>query len=282
MVLTAAIWGSGFVVVKNSLDIVPPIYMLAFRFTAASIALCAIFCKKLRGANRSYLFHGGVLGLFLFLAYAFQTVGCVYTTAGKNALLTTIYVVLVPLIVWVLYKKKPGAHVFAAALLAFAGIALLSLQGDLSVNIGDALTLVCGFFYAVHIVFIEKYTRAEDPILLTVLQLAWAAVFSWVVAPLYDGVFPSHVLASRTALASMLYLGLACTMVTFFLQNLCQKYTASSTAALLLSLESVFGAAASAMFLGERMTPRMIAGCVILFCAIALAEIKVPWRKKRA
>jgi drug/metabolite transporter (DMT)-like permease len=182
--------------------------------------------------------------------------------------------VLVPLIGWVLYKKKPGAQVFAAALLALAGIALLSLQGDLSVNTGDVLTLVCGFFYAVHIVFIEKYTAAEDPILLTVLQLAWAAVFSWILSPLYDGAFPAYLLASKTAVTSMLYLGLVCTMITFFLQNLCQKYTASSTAALLLSLESVFGAIASAVFLSERMSARMIAGCIILFGAIVLAQTK--------
>jgi drug/metabolite transporter (DMT)-like permease len=146
------------------------------------------------------------------------------------------------------------------------------MQGDLSVNIGDVLTLICGFFYAIHIIFIEKYTRDQDPILLTVLQISWAAIFSWLFSPLYDGAFPVHLLKSSEAITSMIYLGLVCTMITFFLQNLCQKYIASSTAALLLSLESVFGAVASAVFLLERMTARMVVGCVVLLLAIVLAE----------
>ncbi len=274
MLFTAAIWGFAFVVVKDSLDTVPPIYMLAFRFTIAAAALALIFHGKLVLLDAAYLAHGALLGFFLFTAYAFQTVGCMYTTAGKNAFLTTIYVVLVPLIGWVLTKRRPDAYVFAAAVLAVTGIGLLSLQDDFSVNKGDVLTLICGVGYAVHIIFIARYNATQDAVLLTVLQLFFAAVFSWMLAPLMDGGFPAAALRNGKTVASMLYLGVFSTMIAFLLQNVCQKYTLPSVAALFLSMESVFGVFFSCVFLGEVLTVRMVSGCVLLFTAIILAETK--------
>ena len=92
----AMIWGFSFVIVKNSLDIVPTIYMLAFRFTIATIALAAIFWKKLKGLNKKIVSEGFILGALLFISYLLQTEGCKYTTAGKNAFLTTVYIIVVP------------------------------------------------------------------------------------------------------------------------------------------------------------------------------------------
>lgn len=280
MLLTAAIWGFAFVVVKDSLDTIPPIYMLAFRFTIAGVALSLIFCRRLKLLNKNLFVHGAVLGSFLFTAYAFQTIGCQYTTAGKNAFLTTIYVVLVPLFLWGLTRRRPGAHVLVAALLAVTGIGLISLQSDFSVNFGDILTLVCGVGYALHMIFIARYNATEDVILLTVLQLVYAALFSWILAPIMDGAFPAEAIKNPKAIASMLYLGLISTMLAFFLQNICQKFTPPSVAALFLSFESVFGALFSCIFLHETLTPRMIAGCALLFVAIILAETKFRQPRK--
>jgi drug/metabolite transporter (DMT)-like permease len=274
MLFATILWGFGFVAVKDSLEVVPPIYMLAFRFTVASVAMCIVFLKKLRGLTRATIGRGVILSLFLFAAYAFQTIGCVYTTAGKNAFLTTIYVIFVPLIIWVFTRRSPGVHVLAAALFAILGIGLLSLQNDFSVNIGDVLTLICGFWYAIHIVFIAKFTQTDDPIVLTLLQIFFTALLSWLFAPLYDGAFPVAAVTTVKPVLSLLYLAIFSTMIAFVLQNVCQKYTAPSTAALLLSMESVFGALAAAIFLGEVMTSRMIFGCVLLFTAILLAETK--------
>lgn len=273
LLLTAVIWGFAFVVVKNSLDRIPPIYMLAFRFTIAAAALALILCRRLRRISRADWHSGAVLGAFLFMAYAVQTVGCQYTTAGKNAFLTTIYVIIVPFLQWLINHKKPDRLALAAALIAIAGIGLLSLQGESGINPGDLLTILCGFFYAIHIVYIDRYTEHQDPALLTVLQLGFAAVFSWILAPLLDGGFPTAAF-QPAAITGMLYLGLMSTMLGFLLQNVGQKYTAPSTASLLLSFESVFGVLFSTLFLHEQMTGRMLLGCTLMFLAVLLVETR--------
>ncbi|MBO5137630.1 MAG: EamA family transporter [Spirochaetaceae bacterium] len=273
MLLTAAIWGFAFVIVKNSLDFVPPIYMLAIRFSIAGLVLALIFCKKFSMLNKKILFHGAILGFFLFSAYAFQTIGCKYTSAGKNAFLTTIYVVLIPIFLWIMTKKRPGINVMIATFLAICGIGLLSLKNDFTINIGDILTLICGVGFALHIIFISRYNATEDPILLTVLQLCFAAIFSWILAPIMEGIFPKDALNSSSTVASMLYLGLISTMVAFFLQNLCQKYTPPTIAAIFLSMEAVFGVIFSCIFLKESLTLRIVFGCSLIFVAILLAEL---------
>ncbi|MBO5235563.1 MAG: EamA family transporter [Spirochaetaceae bacterium] len=281
MLLTAAIWGFAFVVVKDSLDIVPPIYMMAFRFTIASVVLSLVFFNKFKLSTKKILLHGFILGVLLFLAYAFQTIGCLYTTAGKNAFLTAIYVILVPFFLWIMTKRKPGIHVIFAALIALVGIGLLTLQSDFSVNIGDLLTLICGIGYAFHMIFISRFNKTEDPILLTILQLFTAAILSWIFSPIWDGGFPKEVFYSSKAIYSLLYLGLISTMIAFFLQNLCQKYTPPTIAALLLSLESVFGVLFSCIFLKEPLTTTMVIGCILIFFAIILAETKFSFLLKK-
>jgi len=281
LIFTTLIWGFAFVIVKNSLDYVPPIYMLAFRFTIAALVLPFIFLKKIKKIDLKYILNGSLLGFFLFAAYAFQTIGCQYTTAGKNAFITTIYVILVPFFNWIFTKKRPDLYAVAAAVLGITGIGLLSLQGDLSVNKGDLLTLVCGFCYAVHIVFIARFTEHQDPVILTIIQLASAAVFSWIFAPLYDGAFPLSALQNPSVVFSMLYLGLMSTMAAFLFQTVCQKYVPPSTAALLLSLEAVFGVFFAWILLKEYLTIRMAFGCILIFTAVVLAETHFDFLKRR-
>ena len=284
LLAAACIWGFAFVVVKDSLDYIGAIYMLAFRFSIAAAALALIFVRSLKLLNASYWKRGAILGALLFFAYALQTVGCDYTTAGKNAFLTTVYVMLVPLFGWPLYKKFPGGHVFAAAAISLLGIGLLALSKSesslLSINFGDALTLGCGVFYALHILYTAKCNVRYDPIVLTVLQFFFAAVFSWAAAFLFDGAFPVAAVKNTRLIVSMLYLGLFSTMISFALQNVGLKYVRSSFAALLLSFESVFGVLFSTVLLHERLTSRMIAGCTLIFFAVVLAETKFDFRPK--
>ena len=274
--VTAMIWGFAFVVVKNSLDAIGPTYLLAFRFTIAALVLAVIFHKRLKNLSKPVLLEGAVLGGYLFIAYLLQTVGLQYTTAGKNAFLTTIYVVLVRFLYCILSRKRTGGRCVAAAFLAILGIGLLSLQGDLTMNRGDLLTLICGISFAFHMIYIDKYTEKHDPVTLTVLQLSVTAALSWIMAPFLDGAFPASVFRGDVVV-SMLYLGLLSTMVGFLLQNVCQKYTSPSTASLVLSLESVFGVLFSVIFLKEYLTGRMVAGCVLIFGGILLAELDLPF-----
>ena len=275
LLLTAAVWGFAFVVVKDSLDYVGSVYMVAIRFSIAAIGLAIIFCKRLKKIDKKHLLMGGVTGLFLFLAYLVQTIGCSYTTAGKNAFLTTIYVILIPLIGWPLYKKRPQWHVFLAAGLSLTGIGLLALGGDdiSGINIGDILTLLCGLFFALHILWTEKCNKEGcDTIIITMLQFAFAAFFGWILAPFMDGAFPIVAIQTPKVVLSMLYLGLFSSMICFSLQNIGLKYVQSSLASLFLSFESVFGVLFSTIFLHETLTLKMAAGCMLIFSAIVIAE----------
>ena len=275
LLLTAAVWGFAFVVVKDSLDYVGSVYMVAIRFSIAAIGLAIIFCKRLKKIDKKHLLMGGVTGLFLFLAYLVQTIGCSYTTAGKNAFLTTIYVILIPLIGWPLYKKRPNWHVFVAAGLSLTGIGLLALGGDdiSGINIGDILTLLCGLFFALHILWTEKCNKEGcDTIIITMLQFAFAAFFGWILAPFMDGAFPIVAIQTPKVVLSMLYLGLFSSMICFSLQNIGLKYVQSSLASLFLSFESVFGVLFSTIFLHETLTLKMAVGCALIFSAIVIAE----------
>ena len=282
LVLTAAIWGFAFVVVKDSLDYVGAVYMIAIRYSMAAIVMGLIFIKKWQLLDARYIRHGLLTGAFLFTAYTTQTIGCDFTTAGKNAFLTTVYVILIPLISWILYKKRPGWYVFVAAILSLTGIGLLALgTGDTAgLNKGDALTLVCGLFYALHIIWTAKYNdQGDDTLFLTLLQFVVCALFGWILAPIYDGAFPTAAIQNPRVISSMLYLGLLSTMLCFSLQNIGLKYVQSSLASLFLSFESVFGVLFSTLFLHEKLTLRMGIGCVLIFVAVVLAETRFEFRK---
>ncbi len=270
----AFIWGVAFVIVKNSLDYIPPVYLLAFRFTIAGGLLFAITFKRTVRAVREkpdMLKHGIFIGAVLFLSYLAQTVGLVYTTAGKNAFLTAIYVVVVPFIHWIRVRQKPDNICFIAAFLAMFGIGLISLNGDLTINKGDLLTLLCGVLFALQIEYLGKYSEAEDPVAISVLMMLFAAVFSWMAAPLIDGSI-TKVIFNSESIGGLLYLAVLSTMICFLIQSICQQYLRSSIAAIIMSAESVFGALSSAFFLNERMSAKVIFGCALLFFAIILAQ----------
>lgn len=286
LLFTAAIWGFAFVVVKDSLDYIGAVYMIAFRYTIAALVMSLIFIKKWSLLNKRYILRGALSGSFLFLAYVSQTIGCSYTTAGKNAFLTTIYVILIPLITWILTKKRPGWYVFVAAILSITGIGLLALgTGDTTgLNIGDVLTLICGLFFALHIIVTAKYNeQGDDPLFMTLLQFIFCAIYAWVLSPIYDGKFPIIIFNSDSSsriILSILYLGLFSTMLCFSLQNIGLKYVQSSLASLFLSFESVFGVLFSTLFLHEKLSLRMIFGCALIFVAVVLAETKFSFLKK--
>lgn len=274
LLLAATIWGFSFVIVKDSLDYIGAFYMVAYRYTIAAVTMSLIFIKKWKLLSRDYICHGALTGLFLFLAYATQTVGCDYTTAGKNAFLTTFYVIMIPVLTWLLFKKRPRFYVFIAAVMSLTGIGLLALgSGDKGFNIGDLLTLICGIFFALHIIYTEKYNKAGgDPLFLTLLQFIFTAIAGWICAPFLEGSFPAATAFSGRVVLSMLYLGLLSTMVGFSLQNIGLKYVQSSIASLFLSFESVFGILFSTLILHEVFTLKMFIGCSLIFLAVILAE----------
>ena len=273
LILTTMIWGFAFVVMKNSVDVIPPTYLLAIRFSMSAVLLALLFHKNMMKADRETVLCGVILGAFLCLSYQFQTYGLKHTTASKNAFITTLYVIIVPFLYWIVSKKRPTGRNIAAAFLAVIGLALLSLQGDLSINYGDFLTLVCGLMFAVHMVFIDKFTECHDPIALTVIQILAAAIFNWICAPFLDGSFDFTVLMDKSLIGGLLYLAVFSTTVAYLLQNSGQKYLSASR-----SVASMFAALFSVTFLKYVLTGKIFVGCALMFAAVLLSEL--PQKKK--
>lgn len=278
LLATAFIWGTSFVILKNTIAELPTLYVLAIRFSGGAVLLSLVFLKQLKRIDREYLKHGLILGLILFFAYVIQTFGLQYTSPGKNAFLTSTYCVVVPFFTWIAYKIRPDRYNLIAAVVCLAGVGLVSLKQDASVNIGDVLTLISGTLYGVHIVLTSKYVKGKSVPLLTVIQFVVAGVLCWISA-LSTGPFPSRA-ALGNNLVSLVYLCVFCTVACYLLQNFGQKNTPSSTTAILMSFEAVFGAFFSVLLGAEEMTLKLAAGFLLIFGAVLISETKLSFLKK--
>ena len=278
LVLTALIWGSGFVVMKNTLDSIPPAAIIALRYAIASALAALLFRKHLKGLTRGDIARGAFVGLMLGSAYVVQTIGLSYTTAGKNAFLTTVYVLLVPFGCYALFKQKLSKSNFIAAGMMMLGIGCLSLDGESGgLNIGDILTLCCGVLYAAHIISIDRCQKKTDMFALIVLQFAFAAVTALAYHLLFEREMP--IAFTRGSVGGLLYLSVVSSMFAMSLQNIGQSMAPASHASILLSLESVFGAAFSCLLLGERLTHKMALGFVVIFAALLVSELAKKEKK---
>ena len=193
----AFIWGSSFFIMKDALDALPVQYLLAIRFTAGAVLLGLLCWKKWRIFTPDYLWRGAVIGGFLYLAYSVQTYGLALTTPSKNAFLTAVYCVLVPFLYWAFAGVRPDRYNVIAAVLCVAGVGLVSLTGDLTVNPGDGLTLVSAVFYASHIVAVAKVSAGKDIYLLTVFQFAFSGLYAWI-GGAFTETFPAQALDRKS------------------------------------------------------------------------------------
>jgi drug/metabolite transporter (DMT)-like permease len=283
IVLATIIWGSTFFILKDTLDDVSVYFMLAFRFTLAAVILAVVFWKKWKLLDRGYLLGGAVMGTLLFLAYAVQNFGLKGTTPGKNAFFTAVYCVIVPFLHWIVDRTRPDRFHVLAAVLCLAGIGFVSWDGGFALTLGDGLTLIGGFMYACHIVAVAHFSKGRDIFLLTVLQFAGVALWSWICA-IGTGGLPVGGLPGRAWLV-LLYLAVAATTLALLFQNVGQKYTEPSAAAVLLALEAPFGVLFSVLFAQERPTAPMVFGFVLIFVSILCSETKfsflrLPGQKK--
>lgn len=277
--MTALIWGSSFIVMKNATDFLTPAVLLFIRFTMASIILCLLFLKKVKTFPLKKIKYGLLTGCCLFLAYYVQTWGLSYTTPGKNAFLTAVYCAIVPFFVWIVDHKKPDIYNFIAAFLCVIGIGLVSLSGDLSMNIGDLLTLIGGCFYAVHILMVKKLSDGVDGIAFTVFQFIGAACLAFFVS-LCSEDFTIMSQIQPSIYFQLFYLAFFATAVCLVCQTIGQKYTSECNASLILSLESVFGVLFSVLFYGEVLKLKVLSGFIIIFIAIIISETKLSFMKR--
>lgn len=281
MLLAATIiWGFAFVVMKDAVDVLPPAQLIGVRFLLTGLLMGAVFHRSLANTlNGPCLKAGLVLGAVTFLAFWVQTVGLADTTPGKNAFLTATYCVIVPFMLWGVAGKRPTLANLGAALLCIAGIGLVSLSaGALTMEFGDAMTLLCAVFFAAQIIAISRYSERFNVLALTVYQFLFGGLMGLATGALTE---PAPNLAALTPefAFNLFYLVVFASGLCYLFQNVGLAHVSPAQGSLLLSLESVFGVLASVLFYGEMVTGRMALGFVLIFIAILLSEL-APGRGK--
>lgn len=277
LLVTTLIWGTSFVILKSTLNSITPLWVLVLRFSGAAVLMLLLSIPKLRKLDKSYIKCGALMGLFLALAYTVQTYGLYYTTPGKNAFLTATYCILVPFLYWLIYGSKPNKYNISAAVICFVGMGFVCVRSDLSVNVGDILTVCCGLFYGLHIIVTAKSVEGRYPLLLTMLQFFFAAVVCLILALIFESK-PQNI--SSRAWVDLAYLCVMCTGVCFLLQTVGQKYTPPSAAAVIMTLESVFGTLLSLILGQEVLTFGIALGFCLIFTAILISETKLEFLKR--
>jgi len=279
LLFNTIVWGATFVLVKAALSDVSPILFLALRFSLAALALLALFD---RAAKQSWSWTaagaGTLAGVFLFSGYALQTLGLRFTSAPKSAFLTGLTSVMVPLLGALVYRIRPQASEVAGVLVATAGLGLMTLEGvTRSIGRGDALTLLGAIAFAAYIVTLGHFSGQMSFELLSVTQIAAAAVlaiatFSWAETPR---------LAWRPAVVwAILVTGLVCTALAFTIQAWAQQYTTSTRTALIYMLEPVFAWITSFLVAGEGLSGRAAVGAALILSGVLLVEVK-PLNSRR-
>jgi drug/metabolite transporter (DMT)-like permease len=279
LLLVALLWGTTFVGGKYALNYFTPLYIIAIRFIMAFTMMAIGFRKELMTLTRKDIKGGAIVGTVLFIAFATQLVALQYTAAGKQAFLAGTYVVMVPFISWWLHKKRPDTSSFVGAFICFMGIGLLTLNDSLSIGFGDSLTLFSSMFFAGHIISNGYFVDDIGPVKLTIVQFGTVALLSTVAALIFEP-FPTDVAAK--GIYAVIYLGVLCTGVAYFLQTIGQKYALSTHTAIILSLEAVFGSVLALFILGEVFTFKMVLGCASILAAILIIELKGSSKEEEA
>lgn len=282
IVLATIIWGFSFVVMKDVVAVLPPAWLLGIRFLFAGVLLLAVLAKRVkRHFSARAVAYGAILGLFDFLAFWLQTLGLQHTTPGINAFLTATYCVIVPFAWWIVARKRPTIFNVGAAVLAIAGIWLVSVSGSgetLSVGLGETLTLGCAVVFAIHIVLVSKFSQKCDALVLTVFQFIAEGALGLGVGAATEA-FPGMGVFTPDIIGQLLFLAVFASVVAFGIQNVSLAHVPPAQASLLLSLESVFGVLFSILLYGEQMTLRLVVGFVLIFAAIVISET-LPLKEK--
>ncbi len=273
--MAAFIWGSTFVVVKDATSTMTASFILALRFSVGSLVLIIIYWKKLKKIDKSYVKYGVVMGITLFIAFWMQVFGLTLdTTPGKSAFLSVTYCIIVPFLYWITTKEKPDKYNFIAAFICIIGIGLVSLNGSIYMTSGDFITIISGFFAASNIIATSIYCKDKDELLLTIIQLAVVAILSWIIVIFTNSMPTSY---TKSAICGVVYLGIFATAIGLLFQTIGIKHTNPSSAALILSLESVFGVIFSIMVYDEKITTKLALGFVFIFISIVISETKLSF-----
>ncbi|WP_305765423.1 DMT family transporter [Brevibacillus reuszeri] len=294
LLLIAFIWGSTFLIVQQAIVSLPPNTFNAVRFTVAALFLLLILAikspKQLMEWRRPLLKAGIILGFWLCLGYALQTVGLLYTTPSKAGFITGLSVVLVPLFSFMLMRERVKPVAVIGVILAAAGLYLLTQNQEFSFNLGDILVFGCAICFAMQIVFTGKYAPSFSALPLAIVQLGTVAIMSWIYAFFFEDwsrAFDPAIIFLPEVATGLVVTSIFATALAFLAQTALQKQTSSTRVALIFALEPVFAALTSYVFIHEVLNGRQLTGCLMIFTGMILAELPIKeWletaRKRRA
>lgn len=280
--LATLAWGTSFFILKETIKEVPAFYVIAIRFLFAGVVLLLIFVKKLKKLDKSTFIAGVVLGLTVAAAYMTQTIGLMNTTPGRNAFLTASYCVMCPFLMWFICKNRPKLYNVISAVICIVGIGLISLSGDSgtvgNIFLGDGLTLISAVFFALQIIFIDKFQKKGcDTLLTLIFEFLTVGVF-FIISSLIFELPVNGIKGYALNLEQGLKIGYLAVMCTLFAQSaqmIGQKYTKPNQSAIILSLESVFGMLFSVMLGAEQLSIMLGIGFGVVFIAILISELKL-------
>lgn len=287
LLITAIIWGTAFVAQSEGMNYVEPFTYNAMRsFLGGMVLIPVIFVfskidnksdkysEKGRKTNLKSTVTGGVVcGLFLFAASSFQQFGISMTSAGKAGFITALYIIIVPLIELVIYRRS-SVMVWICVSIAAAGFWLLCIKEGFSIGKGDVLVLCCAFFFALHIIVIDFFCSKNcDGMLMSCIQFFTAGILMSVCMFIFEKPDMVSILNARY---TILYAGIMSSGVAYTLQILGQKRTDPTSATLIMSLESVFAALSGWLILNEHLSVRELTGCALVFAAVIFIQMRQP------
>ena len=281
ILLAAVIWGLSFVIMKDTVEVMKPCWIIGIRFLICGIVFFIIFFKRFKATWGWHTIGPGiVLGILMFLAYYAQTEGIANTSPGTNAFLTAVYVVLVPFLWWIAARKRPTVFNVVAAVICVAGIGVVCKAGMGGIDVaddgslisyGDGLTLVAAVFFAIHIVYVSKVSPGRDVLVLTGYQFFFQGLIAIIVAALVEP-FPAFEASNNDFLFNMAYLIVFASCLALCFHNIGLANVPPAQGSIFLSLEAVFGVFFSVVLYGEQVTPLLLVGFALIFVAILASE----------
>ena len=276
LLLTSIIWGFAFVAQRVGMDHVGPFIFNGVRFALGSFSLVPLIWINHKRGNflrdaplKTVLFGGALAGVALFLGASLQQIGIIYTTAGKAGFITGLYVVLVPILGVAFMKQKTALGTWIGSIVAVAGLYLLSVTEQFTIDQGDLLVLIGAMFWACHMHIISWFSRRIAPLKLAFLQFVTCSFLSLVIAVIFERT-TFHGLGSATI--PILYGGLCSVGVAYTLQVVAQRTAHPAHAAIILSLEAVFAVIGGWMVLGETLAFRGLVGCFLMLTGMLLSQ----------
>jgi drug/metabolite transporter (DMT)-like permease len=276
LLLLTFIWGTTFPLVKTAMSFSSPLVFVFFRFVLASLAFWLLFSKRISFEERGILKAGAIIGIFLFLGFGFQTLGLKYTASSKSAFITGLFVVMVPPLSFLILKEKAKVASILGVILAVSGLYLLTRPKGSEFNIGDIFTFFCAISFALHVILVQIYTRRYDFFTLTFVQILTTAILS----------VPFMLALERVSLRLHPYLILAllvcaifATALGLYIQNRMQKDTTTVKAALIYTMEPVFAAVFSYLFLSEVLGWVGILGGALILSGMLCSELGTRYHR---